>query len=96
MSSQFMGDHNPTSNCILPSPNSLFIGLPMCFATGKFRHSDDISVIFVTPLYIHGIVVVLLSHLVPPWLYDDTQITLSSISWVQVSAILNLDFRQSR
>src|SRR5215831_15722733 len=70
-SPQLFGNHNPASDGILPLLHGFFVGFSMCSATRKFRHSDYVSVIFYAPLNMHRIVIMLLTHLASPWLYED-------------------------
>src|SRR6266568_5855326 len=52
-SPQLLGNHNPTSNSILPLLHSFFIGFSMRSTSRKLRHSDNISVVFIAPLNNH-------------------------------------------
>jgi hypothetical protein len=56
---------NPQFNNFLSISDSFFISISVRFASWKFGHSDNVRIIWDTPLNYHRIVITLFTHLAP-------------------------------
>ena len=53
---------NPAFNRVSTLLNCLFVSIAMGNASRKFGYSNDVSVVFLTPLNNHGVVIILIAH----------------------------------